>query len=128
MDVSASIPTNKLPHMFPHLSELNFPELDYKWVELLLGSDLHQAYLLKEVLKGEPGQPCGLHTSLGWTIYGKDSGDKEIMGSSRLMVNFIDHRDDEESVDKCCALWPMILMTVIMLEVWYLIPWTAKEL
>ena len=100
VDVSASIPTSKLAHMFPHLSELNFPELDYKRVELLLGSDLHQGYLLKEVLKGEPGQPCGLHTSLGWTIYGKDSGDKEIMGSPRLMVNFIDHRDDEESVDK----------------------------
>ena len=35
VDVSASIPTNKLAHMFPHLSELNFSELDYKRVELL---------------------------------------------------------------------------------------------
>ena len=53
------------------------------------------------MLKGEPGQPCSLHTSLGWTIYGKDSGDKEIIGSPRLMVYLIDHReDDEESCDK----------------------------
>ena len=44
-------------------------------MELLLGSDLHQAYIHQDVLIGEPGEPCELKTALGWTICGKDDGD-----------------------------------------------------
>ena len=57
-------------------------------VELLLGTDLHQAYLHRNVLVGKPGEPCGLHTALGWVIYGKDGEDREIKNESQVTVNF----------------------------------------
>ena len=55
----------------------------------MLGCDLHQAYLSKDVLVGEPGPPCGIHTGLGWTIYGRDKGDRKLYNENQLMVNFV---------------------------------------
>ena len=89
VDVSSSIPTNKMAHAFPHLRCLDFPLLKEKRVDLLLGCDLHQAYLSKDVLVGEPGAPCGIHTGLGWTIYGRDKGDRQLYNETQLMVNFV---------------------------------------
>ena len=60
-----------------------------KKVELLLGSDLHQAYLLKDIRIGPPGESTGMHTALGWTIYGKDDGNQEVKDIPRVMVNFV---------------------------------------
>ena len=70
VDVRSSIPTNNLVQRFPHLNSLNFPSLDEGQIDLLLGCDLHRAFLIKDALVGNPGSPCGLHTALGWTIYG----------------------------------------------------------
>ena len=98
VDVSSSIPTQELVQTFPHLNELSFPEIQEKKVELLLGSDLHQAFLQREILMGEPGQPCGLKTALGWTVYGKSGGDREIydgLDRPRLMVNVIDQKENQ---------------------------------
>ena len=39
VDVSSSIPTNKMAHAFPHLRYLDFPLLKEKRVDLLLGCD-----------------------------------------------------------------------------------------
>ena len=68
--------------------------------ELLLGTDLHQAYLHRNVLVSKPGEPCGLHTALGWVIYGKDGGDREIKNESQVMVNFLDDKVKDESCDQ----------------------------
>ena len=89
VDVSSSIPTNKMAHAFPHFRCLDFPLLKEKRVDLLLGCDLHQAYLSKDVLVGEPGVQCGIHTGLGWTIYGRDKGDRQLYNETQLMVNFV---------------------------------------
>jgi len=56
-------------------------------VELLLGSDLHQAYHLQDVRIGNPGDPFGLRTVLGWTMYGTNKGNQEIQ-APRMMINF----------------------------------------
>ena len=69
-------------------------------MELLLETDLHQAYLHRNVLVGKPGEPCGLHTALGWVIYGKDGEDREIKNESQVMVNFLDGKVKDESCDQ----------------------------
>ena len=99
VDVSASIPTNDLAKSYQHLQNLSFPELKEKKVELLLGSDLHQAYLLKDTRIGKPGQPTGMHAALGWTIYGKDHGNQEVHDIPRVVVNFL---HEATSVKESC--------------------------
>ena len=65
VDVSASIPTEKLARQYEHLKDIVFPEVKERKVELLLGSDLHQAYQLQDVRIGAPGNQSGLRTFLG---------------------------------------------------------------
>ena len=99
VDVSPSIPTQEIAECYPHLKNLSFPLLKDNKMELLLGTDLHQAYLHQNVLVGKPGEPCGLHTALGWVIYGKDGEDREIKNESQVMVNFLDGKVKDESCD-----------------------------
>ena len=75
-------------------------------MNLLLGSDLHQAYLSKEVLIGKPRSPCGLHTGLGWTIYGRDRGNPKLPRSSQLMVEFM--TTAELNVELCMQLFDVL--------------------
>ena len=89
VDVSSSIPSENLANCYRHLQDLEFPQIKEKKVELLLGSGLHQAYLLKDIRIGAPGEPTGMHTALGWTIYGKDDGNQEVKDIPRVMVNFV---------------------------------------
>ena len=96
IDVSSSIPTNDLVQRHSHLRRLKFPELEEGRVDLLLGCDMHRAFLIKDVLVGNPGSPCGLHTALGWTIFGTDKGNIEAVGSPQLMVNFMTTLGDED--------------------------------
>ena len=86
VDVGWSIPRKELTEGYPHLQEINFPQLDGKKVDLLIGSGLHEAYIASDLKLGEPGQPYGIHTALGWTIYGKDATSQR---PARVMVNFI---------------------------------------
>ena len=58
-------------------------------VNLLLGCDLHQAFLIQDALVGSPGSPGELHTALGWIIFGTDEGNTEAVDSPQLMVNFL---------------------------------------
>ena len=74
VDVSSSIPSSDLIKSYPHLKDINFPQLANKRVELLLGSELHQTFQLQDIRLGTPGDPSGLRTFLGWTIYGTDNG------------------------------------------------------
>ena len=102
VDVSSSILTQELERAFPHLKGLVFPKIKKRKVELLLGSDLHYAILHSEILIGEPGEPCGIKTALGWTVYGKNGGNQIVTGKwgkSRLMVNFLDRKGEQE--DSC---------------------------
>ena len=88
VDVNSSIPTNELASPYSHLQDIDFREIRNGKVELLLGSDLHQAYEFQDLRTGEQGDPSGLRTFLGWTIYGTNGGDQEIQ-PSKMMVNFL---------------------------------------
>ena len=86
VDVSWSIPRKELTEGYPYLQEINFPQLEGKKVDLLIGSDLHEAYIASDLNLGEPGQPYRIHSALGWTIYGKDVTSQR---PASVMLNFI---------------------------------------
>ena len=92
VDVSSSIPTHEMVKGYSHLRDLKFPETENQKIELLLGSDLHQAYLPQDIRFGAPGNPTGLQTHLGWRVYGKDNCDQEI-NSTKLMVKFLNKEE-----------------------------------
>ena len=64
-----------------------------------MGSELHQAFQLQDIRLKTPGDPSGLRTFLGWTIYGTDNGNREISATPRVIVNFV---DVEESPEQSC--------------------------
>jgi hypothetical protein len=55
---------------WPHLRNLNIPELDVDQVHLLIGQDCSDLLLPEEVRKGRPGEPFAIRTPLGWAING----------------------------------------------------------
>ena len=100
VDVNFSIPTNELSSPYSHLQDIDFHEIRNGKVELLLGSDFHQAYQLQDLRTGEQGDPSGLRTILGWTIYGTNGGDQEIH-PPKMMVNFLACKEKpKESCEK----------------------------
>ena len=97
VDVSSSIPTHEMGKGYSHLRHLKFPKIENQKIELLLGSDLHQAYLPQNIRVGAPGNLTDLRTHWRWTVYGKDDGDQEINGT-KLMVNFLDKEESCEQI------------------------------
>ena len=100
-DISESIPTNKVARMYPHLKDIEFPELSSNSVELLLGNDTHEAFKIVDQRYGEYGQPFGLKTMLGWTLFGADSSMKKIECecSKAIHVNFLCNSEPTVSCD-----------------------------
>ena len=52
VDISSSIPTHEMVDGYPHLRDLKFPEIENEKIELLLGSELHQAHLAQDIRVG----------------------------------------------------------------------------
>ena len=103
-DVSQSIPTKEVAKLYSHLSDIEFPEINTDEVELLLGNDVHEAFRITEQRCGEYGEPFGLHTALGWTLFGSDYSDnareETCLSASDdvIRVQFL-HKSDAE--DEC---------------------------
>ena len=55
---------------WPHVVDLEIPEVDSKDVTILLGTNVLEAILQHEVRRGSPGQPAAVLTAFGWTITG----------------------------------------------------------
>ena len=106
VDVNSSIPTKELASLYSHLQDVSFPEIKDGKVELLLDSDLHQAYLLQDLRTNAPGEPSGLHTLSGWTIYGTNKGDQQIQ-ISKIMVNFLSCKENSE--ESCKGILEVLL-------------------
>jgi len=56
----------------PYLRDVQFPELDNKQVHLLIGVDNLEAHEYDDERQGSASQPRAVHTTLGWTLFGKD--------------------------------------------------------
>ena len=92
-DIAESIPTNKVAAVYPHVKDLDFPELKTNAVELLLGNDTHEAFRIVDQRYGEYGQPFGLKTMLGWTLFGADTSSDQAKNEcdcrQAIYVNFV---------------------------------------
>ena len=55
---------------FAHLADLNLPAARPQDVMLLIGQDVPEVLVPKDVKYGEPGQPYAVRTALGWTVNG----------------------------------------------------------
>ena len=93
---------NYLEH--PHLSEINVPEVEVPKVSLIIGQDVRDAHIVKEVKVSSNQVESGLYatrTALGWTVAGPLEG--RTPRQREVDVNFTDHdRLLRERVD---AFW-----------------------
>ena len=79
---------------YPHLQDLEFPEVDVKRVSILVGSNVPNARRQREVrAPAEKNSPYGYRYSLGWNIAGPLTGRK----CRETAVNFISigHQADD---------------------------------
>ncbi|KAL9972907.1 hypothetical protein ACROYT_G019299 [Oculina patagonica] len=55
---------------WPHVADLEIPDVDSEYVTVLLGANVLEAILQREVRRGAPGQPAAVRTAFGWTLTG----------------------------------------------------------
>ena len=56
---------------WPHLADVQLPNKTRGPVEVLLGADMFELIVPREVVEGPPGTPCAVRTLLGWTVTGR---------------------------------------------------------
>ena len=59
---------------WPHVADIEIPEVDSQNVTVLLGANVLEAILQHEVRRGAPGQPAAVRTAFGWTLTGSVKG------------------------------------------------------
>ena len=55
---------------WPHLADIQLPNETHGRVEVLLGADVFELIVPREVVEGPPETPCAVRTLLGWTVTG----------------------------------------------------------
>ena len=71
-EVNDSIPTIELTKYYDHLSDLYFPNLECRDIDLLIGADVLSKCHTSEIREGPEEAPTGYHTPFGWAIMGPD--------------------------------------------------------
>ncbi|XP_043243765.1 uncharacterized protein LOC122392683 [Amphibalanus amphitrite] len=88
---------------YQHLSGLSLSQYDGGCVTLLLGANVLEAVLQREVRSGRPGQPVAIRTDLGWALTGSIS---TIVPSSMRQVCYVrPQRQDEEPLVEAVKEW-----------------------
>lgn len=84
-------------HELPHLQSIPFPDVERSKISVLLGTDVPEAFVPIDVIKGLPSQPFAIQTVLGWSVLGRTSDEK-----STLNVNCTCSKDNavEESLKR----------------------------
>ena len=67
----SSIPTKREIESWSHLQDIGIQHvpIDRK-VKLLIGCNVPEAFYLLDERKGNPGEPYGVRSPLGWTVFG----------------------------------------------------------
>ena len=83
-----------------HAVDLEIPQVDSKDVTILLGGNVLEAILQREVRRGSPGQPAAVPTKFGWTLTGSV---KSLVALESLHVMLIHTvpSDDDFCTDRC---------------------------
>ena len=83
---SRSIPVPEDVKGWPHLSDIELPEIQGKDVRLLIGCNAPEAFWVLEERRGARGEPIAVRSILGWTLMGPV---ERISGDSSFNVNFV---------------------------------------
>ena len=83
--LNRNIPCEEDVKRWPHLRGIEFPKLDGKAIEILIGNDVPEAHWVFEQRRGRRKQPYAVRTPLGWTLIGPLGQ----TSSSVAQVNFV---------------------------------------
>jgi hypothetical protein len=64
------LPSQQNFNKWPHLRDLNIPDLKEKSVQLLIGTDVPIVFVQDDFRVGNPSDPIAVHCILGWTVLG----------------------------------------------------------
>ena len=66
---SQSSPTNgDNQNTFDHLQDIQIPKICASEATILIGANAPDVFLQLQVRRGNPSQPCGIKTILGWSL------------------------------------------------------------
>ena len=102
-----NLPPQKVTHImmqnFPHLNDLQIPEVSSEDVTVLLGANVLEAILQRDIHRGCPGQPIAILTAFGWTLAGSV---KSVVKRECLYVMHVHCvLDAEETINKQVEDW-----------------------
>ena len=78
---------------WPHLKDLEIPDVDDAQVTMLIGANVPEAQVQKEFRRGGSGEPYAVRTVLGWAVLGPVDA-ANIMCSQPKNVNFVKYGDE----------------------------------
>ena len=87
---SACIPKSEDFHHWPHLRDIQVPEVDSSEVTLLIGSDVPEVFWALDERRGKRKQPYAVRSLLGWTMIGP----AEFNTQNSFNVNFVRFEDE----------------------------------
>ena len=82
----SSIPKHGDVNSWPHLSDIEFPELKSKEVKLLIGCNVPEAFWVMDERRGGRGEPVAIRSLLGWTLIGPA---EKVERESSFHVSFV---------------------------------------
>lgn len=102
LNIDLSNRTNSVEiQRWPHLKELEIPDLQVEEVHLLIGQDCSDLFLPDGVKKGNRGEPFAVHTPLGWAINGPVDPFRQTVKTSHFVHNSSSLERD------LCKLWDL---------------------
>ena len=78
---------------WPHLKDLEIPDVDDEQVTMLIGANVPEAQVHEEFRRGGSGEPYAVRTVLGWAVLGPVDA-ANIMCSQPKNVNFVKYGDE----------------------------------
>ena len=86
--------THSVMQTWPHVADLEIPDVDSEYVTVLLGANVLEAILQREVRRGPPVQPAAVRTAFGWTLTGSVKGFAPPEGLHVMHVQTVPSPDD----------------------------------
>ena len=74
MPAQPAPPSSRNTDLFTHLDDIELCAIEPNQIEILIGADLPEAFIVCEMRKGTKDQPLALKTVFDWTLFGATRG------------------------------------------------------
>ena len=92
LDVQIKVaPKRENVAQWKHLADIEFPDVDYEGIELLIGADNPAAFITEEFRAGESEQPWAFKYKLGWALMGPTNSHP----NNQVDVHFLQRSETE---------------------------------